>query len=88
MGNEAKIQNIAHEGLDMTPAEFQQALRILGLTQEGFAQMIGHGARTGQYWATQSVPSSVATLVKLLLKRPELVDVIGEISRERKRAKR
>lgn len=74
----------------MKPDELRQALRDLGLTQEGFAEMLGHGGRTGQYWASKGVPASVATMVRLLQKRPELIDVVRTIKDEgeRKRSKR
>lgn len=71
----------------MSPSELQSALKELGQTQEGFAELLGHGKRTGQYWATQSVPPSVATVVRLLLSRPELVEVIEAINVEQSRKK-
>jgi DNA-binding transcriptional regulator YiaG len=86
MGNMAP--NIAHQERPMTPDELRQALRELGMTQEGFAEMLGHAPRTGQYWASTSVPPSVATLMKLLQKRPELVDVVQSIKDEADRKHR
>ena len=68
----------------MKPEEYRQALRDLDLTQEGFADLLGHAARTGQYWAAVSVPASVASMVRLLKRRPELIDVLTDIARERK----
>lgn len=60
----------------MQPAEYRKALDRLEYTQEGFAELIGATPRTGQNWATVSVPPAVQTLVKLLLARPELIAVL------------
>lgn len=64
----------------MTPTEFRDALKALDYTQEGFAEIVGAGRRTGQYWATVSVPPAVAALVRLLLARPEMRAVLAEKS--------
>ena len=66
--------------LMMTPAEFKQALRTLDLTQEDFGALVGSARRTAVYWAASSVPGPVATLVRLLLARPELVGVLREMA--------
>lgn len=63
----------------MTPHEFKEAISALGYTQEGFAIAVGAGARSGQRWATEAVPPVVATLVRLLEERPELVAVLGKL---------
>lgn len=60
----------------MTPSEFNAAIKRLGYTQEGFAEAVGAGKRTGQRWATESVPPVVATLVRILVARPELRGVL------------
>lgn len=64
----------------MTPEELKATLRELGLSQVEFSRLLGHGARTGQYWANESVPPSVATLARLLRRKPELVDDVREIA--------
>ena len=63
----------------MEPHEFREAIRALGYSQEGFALAVGAGARSGQRWATEAVPPVVATLVRLLEERPELVAVLGKL---------
>jgi hypothetical protein len=40
--------------------------------------MLGHGKRTGQYWANES--ASVMTLAALLVERPDLVEAVKRIS--------
>lgn len=65
----------------MEPHEFKEAISALGYTQEGFAIAVGAGARSGQRWATEAVPPVVATLVRLLQERPELVAVIESLDR-------
>ena len=62
--------------MDMTPKQYRAALAQLGMTQEGFAQLVGATGRTGQRWATVLVPPVVATLMHLLIERPELLGVI------------
>ena len=68
--------------MDMTTKEFRAGLDALGMTQEGFAEMIGVSGRTGQRWANNAVPPPVATLMRLLLLRPELVEVVRGMARE------
>jgi sulfur carrier protein ThiS len=63
----------------MKAEEYRQALKKLGLTQEGAAALVGSDPRTGRRWATGE--RSVATLVRLLLKRPELVAVVRECAK-------
>jgi transcriptional regulator with XRE-family HTH domain len=67
----------------MKAEEYRQALKKLGLTQEGAAALVGSDPRTGRRWATgeRSVPPPMATLVRLLLKRPELVAVVRECAK-------
>lgn len=67
----------------LTPEKFKQFLRRHGFTQEEFGVLLGHGARTGQYWAAQSRPASVETLAELIDRRPEVVDVLREIAADR-----
>lgn len=67
----------------MTSAEFKKFLRRHGFTQQDFAALLGHGGRTGQYWANESRPSSVETMAELIDLRPELIDVLREIAARR-----
>lgn len=72
-GEEASVR---HSFRHMTPRDFNAAIKRLGYTQEGFAEAVGAGKRTGQRWATESVPPVVATLVHILVARPELRGVL------------
>lgn len=60
----------------MSPERYRQFLRTQGLTQAEFAGLLGHSPRTGQYWATESVPPSVETWVLYIEARPEALDVL------------
>ena len=64
----------------MDAAEYRKALKTLDLTQEGAAELVGAAGRTGRRWASgeRAVPPPMVTLIKLLLKRPELIGVIRE----------
>jgi DNA-binding transcriptional regulator YiaG len=62
--------------MDMTTAELRAILKRAALTQEGFAALLGASDRSGQRWATQTVPPPVATLAWLLDTRPELLPVL------------
>lgn len=66
----------------MQPSDFKQRLRDLGLTQEEFGALVFSPVRTVNYWATASVrvPGPVEAVVRLLERRPELVEVMREIS--------
>ncbi len=64
----------------MSVDDYREALKLFGTTQEEFAVLLGAGARSGQRWATVRVPPAVATLVRLLLVRPELVDVLKDLN--------
>jgi hypothetical protein len=66
------------------PQKLRRALAILELSQHEFADMLGHGKRTGQYWANKSVPASVMTMAALLVERPELVDAVKRIAKRLK----
>jgi transcriptional regulator with XRE-family HTH domain len=66
----------------MTPAEYRQFLRKHGLTQAEFAELLGHSYRAGQYWATTSVPGSVATWVRYIEGgRPEALEALRNMAR-------
>ena len=66
--------------MDMTPQQYRAALAVFDITQEGFADLVGGSRRSGQRWATNSVPPPVATLVRLFLARPELIEVVRGLS--------
>lgn len=70
--------------------EFRAAIKTLGFSQEGIAELLGASARTGQKWALGEarVPGCVDLLLRLLLERPELRDVVVSMARPapRKRA--
>jgi hypothetical protein len=67
----------------MQPDEYRAAIKDLDFTQEGFADLLGAKPRTGQYWASVSVPPAVATIVRLLQTRPELRTVLEELKAAR-----
>lgn len=68
----------------MSPERYRQFLRTFGLTQAEFAGLLGHSARTGQYWAKFSVPPSVETWVRYIEGgRPEALEALRAIAAER-----
>ncbi len=71
----------------MTAAEFRQAIKAVGFSQHGFAELVGASPRTGQKWALGEtrVPGCVVVLLRLLLARPELVQVVTEMEPPRTR---
>ncbi len=72
----------------MTPEQYRSAIKRLGYTQEGFAAAIGAGKRSGQRWASVSVPPAVSTLVALIEARPELREVLTDIAERKARKER
>jgi len=62
----------------MDAAAYKKALKSLGLTQEGAAELVGSDKRTGRRWAAgeRAIPPPMVTLVRLLLERPELIQDI------------
>lgn len=62
----------------MSEKEYREALDVLGMSQSGFARIVGASPRTGQKWGLgeSRVPGPVIVLLRLLLARPELVTVI------------
>lgn len=66
----------------MTPVEVSETLARLGLTQKGFAELIGVGRRTAHRWASEQVPPIVETILRLLDRHPELVDELRKIASE------
>jgi len=73
---------------DMTPTEYSAAIKAMGYTQHEFARILGAKPRTGQYWATVSVPPPVALIVRLLQARPEMRDVIEGLNSSDRKARK
>ena len=67
----------------MTPKQYRAFIYAKGLTQEGFAELLGSSGRTGQRWANIAVPAPVDMMVRLLRERPELLDVVQRLAYER-----
>lgn len=83
------VQRVTPSGEFMQPKELKGVLAELELSQARFAEMLGHSPRTGQYWANNSVPNSIACIALLLKQQPDLVPVVEAISRSRiKKGKR
>lgn len=63
----------------MDEKEFRTALAALGMNQVEFAEFIGLDGRTVRRYALGEtpVPRGTALLIKLLIKRPELIDVVA-----------
>lgn len=64
----------------MTPSEFRVALASLGVTQRGFAHMIGVSPRSVERWCTEgdpSVPEPVIRIVRASLADRTVLDRIG-----------
>lgn len=53
----------------MTPSQYRSALKRLGLSQHGAADLLGHSRRSSQGYALGEypVPECVAILLRLLL---------------------
>ena len=66
----------------MSADEFRAAIAALGISQQGFAKLVGASPRTGQKWGLGEarVPGSVAVLLRLLLARPELMAVLADVT--------
>ncbi len=69
--------------VEMQPEEYRAAIKALGFTQEGFAELVGAKPRTGQYWASVAVPPAVAFIVHMFQERPEIRDVGKKIAARR-----
>ncbi len=69
--------------MSLTPDQFRAFLEARDLTQEGFAELLGASARTGQRWANVVVPPPVDMVVRLLRERPELLEVVQRLAYER-----
>jgi DNA-binding transcriptional regulator YiaG len=63
----------------ISPAQLRTALDKLDVGQTDLARTVGASTSTAQRWVKEdgNVPGPVALIVKLLLLRPELKDVIG-----------
>lgn len=65
----------------MTGPEAIEIIRAVGLTQRQFALLTGMHVKAISKWAAGTPPSSVAaTLLRLLERRPEDVEVLREIA--------
>jgi DNA-binding transcriptional regulator YiaG len=65
----------------MTPKELQRILAQLGISRGKFGELLGATRRSGENWTDpdrSDVPGPVATIARLLEKRPELVHLIRE----------
>lgn len=53
----------------MTANQYRAALKKLGLSQRGFAKLVGSGERTSRRWALgeAEVPECIAILLRLML---------------------
>jgi DNA-binding transcriptional regulator YiaG len=71
----------------MQPDEYREAIKALGYTQEGFAELLGAKPRTGQYWASVAVPAPVAMIIRLIQARPEVRTVIEDLAARPRKAK-
>lgn len=64
---------------ELSPAQLRAALDKLDVGQSDLARTVGASTSTAQRWVKDGgvVPNPIALIVKLLLLRPELKDVIG-----------
>ncbi len=74
---------MSNEEAFMSAGEIKEALREIGVTQQEFGKLCGTPHRTVQHWCIQRAPNVAATLVALLLRRPELLGVLREMQAER-----
>jgi len=51
----------------MPAKEYRKAIAIVGLSQLGAARFFKAGPRTGQRWASEGPPNSVALCLRLML---------------------
>lgn len=65
----------------MTPEIYLQKIARLNLTQEEAGILLGHSARTGQRWAADGPPLTVAALLILVTDRKELERVLAKAGR-------
>lgn len=64
---------------ELSPAQLRTALDKLEVGQTDLARTVGASTSSAQRWVKEDgvVPGPIAVLVKLLLLRPELKEVIG-----------
>ncbi len=68
---------------EITAEEFQALLAELDLGKNDLARLCGVSEKTPQRWvAGDNIPLTVVIILKLLRERPELKDLIWEISEE------
>lgn len=70
-------------GADMQPDQLSRILRDLELTQAEFGRLLDTPLRTAQYWCANAVPAPAAVVAELLVRRPELVEVLRAMADER-----
>jgi transcriptional regulator with XRE-family HTH domain len=65
----------------MTSNQFRAALKRLGLSQRGFAKLVGHDERTTRKWALDeaAVPPGIAILLRLMLAGKVTVEDVRNI---------
>lgn len=69
----------------MTKDEYRAALGQLDLKQEAVGALLGADRRTARRWASGEtpVPGPVEMHIRLWLERPELLEVVRRLARER-----
>ncbi|HRD77978.1 MAG TPA: hypothetical protein PK264_18900 [Hyphomicrobiaceae bacterium] len=69
----------------MSKDEYRGALAILDLKQEEVGHLLGVGQRTARRWASGeiAVPGPIEMHIRVWLERPELLEVVRRIARER-----
>lgn len=72
---------------EMSREELRSALEKIGWTQVEVAERLGYTGRAGQTWALgeRPVPGPVALILRLLLERPELLQVVDALAPAPKR---
>lgn len=69
----------------MTRDEYRSAIGQLGLSQEEVGVLLDAGRRTARRWASGEtpVPGPVEMHIRLWLERPEVLEVVRRLARER-----
>lgn len=62
----------------MTPAEFNEGLAALGISQRGFARASSSGERTVRGWALgeRAIPGPIEVLLWAMRRDPTLLDAL------------
>jgi transcriptional regulator with XRE-family HTH domain len=65
----------------MTSNQFRAALKRLGLSQRGFAKLVGYDERTSRKWALDeaAVPACIGILLRLMLAGKVTVEDVRNI---------